>query len=250
VQPDVPLALPVREGRPRLDDLIPAGVFVGTSLLLRQQDRFLYGMRPVREGDPAPIIELTGIGGAIEPLDESYTLGVMREAREEIGCGAGKEAACRVLLRPCGRTLVVLGQDDLSWARLQGAERPAALVFRHHRTPPHQPWHPSRKGSGWLIVYLADLEGQPYPSMELPWLLWMHPEQVLRTARQDVPLRELLDAGAELVLGDAGAPPQGSRIRLTDSQEALGVALGDALPAFFQSMGAGGSVTRAKEGAE
>jgi hypothetical protein len=122
---------------------------------------------------------------------------------------------------------------------LRGPEKPAALVFRHHRTPAHQPWHARNQGQAWLIVYLADLEGQPCPTMELPWLLWMSPEQVLQTARNAVPLRELLSAGAELVFGAEGQPPEDCCLRLTDSQEALGLALGDALPAFYQSFGVG-----------
>jgi len=72
--------------------------------------------------------------------------------------------------------------------------------------------------------------------MELPWLLWMSPEQVRQTARQDVPLQNLLDAGAELLLGAAGNPPQSSCVRLTDSQEALGLALGEAVPEFYGSL--------------
>ena len=75
--------------------------------------------------------------------------------------------------------------------------------------------------------------------MELPWLLWMSPEQILQTARDAVPLRELLGAGAELVLDAEGPPPEDCSLRLTDSQEALGLALGSALPAFYQSFGAG-----------
>ena len=149
-------------------------------------------------------------------------------------------ACCRVRLIPCGRTLVVRGRDQLSWVALQGPERPAALVFRHHRTPPHEPWHAHNQGRAWLIVYLADLEGRPCPTAELPWLLWMSPDQVRQTAHKDVPLRALLDAGAELVLGAEGMPPADSCLRLTDSQEALGLALGSALPVFYQSFCAAG----------
>ncbi len=221
-----------------LEDLIPSDSFVGTSLILRQEGRFLYGIRPIRELDKRPLIELTGIGGGIEEEDETYALGVLREAREEIGCGEGSGEGCRVKLVPCGRTLVVRGQKQLEWAELQGSQRPAAVVYRHYRTPPHQPWHASNEGQGCLIVFLADLKGQPYPTMELPWLLWMSPEQVLETARRDVPLSELKDGGAELVLGSTGAPPEASSLRLTDSQEALGLALGEALPEFYRSFDA------------
>lgn len=238
VQPVVPEEIPDLAGRSRLEDLTPADSFVGTSLILRQGGRFLYGMRPIREGARQPLIELTGIGGGIEPEDETYTLGVLREAEEEIGCG--DEAACRVHLIPCVRTLVVRSQEEMAWAELRGPERPAALVFRRYRTPPHRPWDARNEGKGCLIVYLADLQGQPWPTMELPWLLWMSPEQVLRTARQNAPLRDLLVGGAELVLGATPPPPDASSVRLTDSQEALGIALGEALPAFYRSFGVAG----------
>ena len=240
VQPGWPMAIPEMAGPRQLEDLIPIDSFVGTSLILRQDGRLLYGMRPIREVQKRPLIELTGIGGGIEEVDETYASGVLREAREEIGCGEGAGAGCRVKLLPCDRTLVVRGQEQMEWAKLQGPQRPAAVVYRHYRTPPHRPWHASNRGQGCLIVFLADLEGQPCPTMELPWLLWMSPEQVLETARRDAPLSDLLGDGAELVLGPMGAPPDASCVRLTDSQEALGLALGEALPGFYRSFDAAG----------
>lgn len=228
---------PPAHGAPSLQGLIPPGMFVGTSLILRRAGRYLYGMRPARQEQERRVIEITGIGGGIEPVDETYAAGALREAAEEIGCGRADGAACRVNLISCERTLVVRGQSRLDWVKLVGLERPAALVFRYHRTPPHRPWDGRNEGRGWIIVYLADLEGCPSTTLELPWLLWMSPEQVLATARNDVLLRHLVEAGAELVLGSAGSPPESSWARLTDSQEALGLALGDALPWFFQALG-------------
>jgi hypothetical protein len=226
-----------------LDDLIPKGMFVGTSLILQDGERFLYGMRPARLEAGRPVIELTGIGGSLEETDASYTAGVLREVEEEIGCA--------VRLIPCSETLVVRSQDVVERVTLAGAERPAVVVFRYHRTPPHQPWHrlaasgpeaggaasgPEGGEQGCLLVFLGELAGRPRPLMELPWLIWLSPEQVLATAWADVPLAELLAEGAELVLGDAGPPPNGSWTRLTDSQEALGLALGPELPAYYRSL--------------
>ena len=69
-----------------LAGLIPQGIFIGTSLVLRREDRFLYGIRPVKQGKKQQILELTGIGGSLEEEDQSFSLGAIREAREEIGC--------------------------------------------------------------------------------------------------------------------------------------------------------------------
>ena len=116
-----------------LSDIVPEDMFVGTSLILRRGDRFLYGPRPLQEEGARQVIELTGIG--------------------------------------------------------------------------------------------------------LPNLIWLAPAQILETARRDVPLSKLLSAGAELIVGDAGPPPETSWVRLTDSQEALALALGENTPSFYESLG-------------
>ena len=105
-----------------LEDLIPDGAFVGTSLILRRGDHFLYGMRPARQEEDRLVIELTGIGGAVEQEDPTFTAAVRREAQEETGCD--------VYLLHCPDTLVVHGPDQLQQVRLAGPERPAAVVFR------------------------------------------------------------------------------------------------------------------------
>jgi hypothetical protein len=119
---------------------------------------------------------------------------------------------------------------------LQGEERPAAVVFRRFLTPPHQPWHEDSQGEGCLVVFLAELDGQPWPAMELPALIWLRLPHVIQTARQDVPLSQLLDSGATLVENELDMLPRTAWVRLTDSQEALVLALGeDALP-FYEAM--------------
>jgi hypothetical protein len=214
--------------KPKLEDIIPDDLFVGTSLILRQAGRFLYGMRPIKSENGRPVIELTGIGGGMEQVDDTYTAGAIREAHEEIGCD--------VQLIPLPETLIIRSRDHIERIELAGPEQPAALVFRNYRTPPHQPWHPHNSGKGCLIVYLARLMGVPRPVMELPWLMWLGAEQVLQTAREDVALHKLLSSDAELLLGEKEPPPLSSWVRLTDSQEALGLALGDSLPAFYRSL--------------
>jgi len=210
---------------PYLSDIVPDDTFLGTSLILRQGSRFLYGIRPPRAEGPRQIIELTGIGGGIEDEDESLTAGVLREAQEEIGCG--------VRLLPCPETIIVRSRDDVERVRLQGQERPATVVFRYCRTPPHQPWHEDNQGEACLVVFLAELDGQPWPTMELPALIWLKPAHILETARRDVPLSELLSSGAELVERAPQFLPEQSWARMTDSQEALALALGDDGLSFY-----------------
>ncbi|HSG17802.1 MAG TPA: NUDIX domain-containing protein [Anaerolineae bacterium] len=213
---------------PTLDDLIPSNTFVGTSLILRRGDRFLYGIRPIMMAGRTQILELTGIGGGLEKEDESYTAGVRREAIEETGSD--------VTIVDCASTWIVPGRQQVEQITLTGDRRPAALVYRHHRTPPRQPWHPDNQGAAWLIVYLGELQDEPTPTMELPWLIWLSAAQVQQTAHDDVPLRDLLLHGAELITRPADPPPSPAAMtRLTDSQEALALALGERTVAVYES---------------
>ena len=213
----------------KLSGIIPEDIFVGISLILRQGDRFLYGVRPMQRTGDRQILELTGIGGRLERTDASLSEGAVREAREETGC--------RVRLIPCFQSLVVRNQNDIQPVALMDSERPAAIVFRNYRTPPHQPWHPDNQGSACLIVFLAEIEGQPWPQMELAFLIWLKAEHILEAARTDVPLARLVSTGANLVVGKLQLPAGECWARLTDSQEALALALGDDAPLFFQSVG-------------
>ena len=204
---------------PSLADLIPADLFVGTSLILRRGDRFLYGIRPVKMTGKTQILELTGIGGGLEDEDASYTAGARREALEEIDSD--------VAIVDCHATWIVHGPNQVERVELSGTDRPAALVYRHYRTPAHQPWHVQNQGSAWLVVFLGQLLERPLPTMELPWLIWLPANLIIQSARWDMPLRDLLANGAELISGPSDPPPAQALTRLTDSQEALILALGD-----------------------
>jgi len=211
-----------------LSPLIPPGIFVGTSLILRRGGRLLYGIRPPRLEGQRPILELTGIGGGMEPEDVSLRAGVLREVQEEIGCA--------VHLLSSSETMVVRGPACVQRLSLDGEERPAAVVFRHYRTPPHQPWHKKNRGQACVVVFWGELEGQPVPTMELSALAWLAPAHVVQTARRDVPLRELLDSGVGLIEGQPGGAPATAWVRLTDSQEALVLALGDQALSFYEKL--------------
>ncbi len=220
---------PGSSGKPcRLADLVPAGMFAGTSLILCRSGRFLYGLRAPRAEGRHVVAELTGIGGRLEAEDGSVAAGALREAREEMGCD--------VHLLPAVETVIARGPGQVERVALAGGERPAAVVYRHYRTPPHQPWHDDNRGQGCLIVYLAELAGTPRPAMELPALVWLSPAQVVLTARRDVPLSTLLAQGAELLEDRARQLPSDLWLRLTDSQEALVLALADGALPFYEAL--------------
>jgi 8-oxo-dGTP pyrophosphatase MutT (NUDIX family) len=208
-----------------LSDIIPGDIFTGTSLIIRREDRFLYGIRSPKMWHGQPVLEITGIGGGLEKEDESLSTGVQREAQEEI--------ACEVQLIPVKNTLIVHGLEDVSSQALSGEEQPAAIVYRNWRTPPHHPWHPENHGSACLVIFLGKLLGRPRPVMELPHLIWLSAEQVLESARRDITLGELLAGGAELIPGTSTAPHPENQARMTDSQEALALALGDETPSVY-----------------
>lgn len=203
-------------------------MFVGTSLILRQRSRLLYGLRPPRLEGSRTVMELTGIGGGVEDEDDTPAAGALREAQEEIGCP--------VRLLACPKTVVVRGPDQVERVALQGEARPAAVVFRRYRTPPHQPWHAENQGEACLVVFLANLEGQPRPAMELPALLWLRPDHLPEVARRDVRLQTLVAFGAELVTGEAELPLAAAWTRLTDSQEALVLALREGAVPFYEAL--------------
>jgi CHAD domain-containing protein/8-oxo-dGTP pyrophosphatase MutT (NUDIX family) len=210
-----------------LDEIIPPGIFIGTSMILRRAERFLYGIRPVRQKEGQQILELTGIGGGIEDEDKTLTDGALREALEEIGC--------RVNLLSCSTTIIVRGEDDIERVTVSNDEKPVAIVFRNHRTPPHQPWHQENQGESCLVVFMAEIDGRPSPSKELPNLIWLKPNQILETGHGDVTLNKLLIDGAEVMGESLELPSDHYIVRLTDSQEAIVLALGDRALPFFQT---------------
>lgn len=208
--------------------LIPPDMFVGVGMILPYEDRFLLGIRPPKSDHSLSVLELTAIGGAMEPYDESLSAGALRESQEEMGCA--------VSFAPCDETLVIRDETCMEWVQVLGPERPAVVVFRHYRTPPHEPWHSQHQGRSCLILFLAQLKDQPTPTNELPAAIWLSPEQMLLVAQKDTPLQELLDQGARLLEMQPGALPRDALARLTDSQEAMVLALGETAVWFYKEL--------------
>lgn len=214
--------------RPSIDimRLIPAGCFVGTSLIISEGGRFLFGIRAPKRRQGEVVLEITGIGGGMESWDETVFDGVQREAREEIGT--------QVRLAPSDETLIVQSRRKHTWVRAVGEVKPAALVFRGYRTPPHRPWHAAAQGQAALIVFRASMLWPPAPIGELPALIWLSAGQILDTAVRDVPLETLRAGGARLSVRSGERIPLGAASRMTDSQEAIAIALGEETLAFYR----------------
>jgi 8-oxo-dGTP pyrophosphatase MutT (NUDIX family) len=218
-----------------LAQLLRDDMFLGTSLILRKARAssggvgcLLYGLRSPRQERGQPVLEVTGIGGALEDSDASPAAGVLREALEETGCD--------VRLLRCRQTLLVRSERDVTRIELSGQERPAAVVFRHYRTLPREPWSDKHSGEACLVVFAGELRGRPRPMMELPALIWLTAEQVVRTAHIDTALMDLLNDGAELLECTGRPLPRKARLRLVDSQEALVLALGDDALPFYRAL--------------
>lgn len=209
-----------------LADLIPVGVFIGVSLIIPGRAGFLLGGRPLRLTVDGPVVELTGIGGGLLPADSSLTAAARREAAEEIGCD--------VRLLPSASTVVVRGPGQPETVTVSGSEMPAAIVFRGYRTPPHAPWHHAHRGDTCLVVFLAELLGCPRPSSELPLLAWLDADTLCASARSDMAFTCL--PGALALLSAASCPPANALVRLTDSQEALVLALGAQAVSFYRNI--------------
>ncbi len=205
--------------------LVPEGYFIGTSLILPDRERFLFGIRQPKWVGKRAILEITGIGGGLEAWDKSILDGVQREAMEEIGS--------RVRLVSSKETLIVQSREEHEWVRPAGELKPAAVVFRGYRTPAHHPWHTSRRGDAALLVFRASLIEPPAPTGELPALIWLSAQQILDTALQDVALSGLISGGALTLAREPEALPQRAPSRMTDSQEAIAIALGRATLGFY-----------------
>ena len=211
-----------------VSDLLAPKAFLGVGLILRQPGGFLFGIRPPKQHSSQIILEITGIGGKMEAGDASLAHCARREAYEEIS------AAIRIL--PCPHALVVRSLDQVQEVTFEGIDRPAALVFRGHRTPPHQPFISVQPDDGCVVVFLAELIDSPTPSPEIPYLIQLSPSQIFSAAQADLPISDLLKGGGLLLPGPFPPPDPAALARLTDSQEALALALGRRAESFYLSL--------------
>jgi 8-oxo-dGTP pyrophosphatase MutT (NUDIX family) len=221
----------------RLSQLAGPGTPRASSLLIAQGGRFLLGCRPPVTERGRILLRLTGIGGWAEG-EESFSATVHREALEETGSD--------VRLYEQRRTIVVRSPEDIAAAELRGEPAPVAVVLRRFGTAPFDPWSEQHTSVAPVAVFAGALEHAPEIAAqhEHPFFMWVYPEQMIALADSDEPLEFLLADGAELY-GTFEGDVRRALVRLTDSIQALLVALG---PRAFAFLGEIARLTRAEAG--
>jgi 8-oxo-dGTP pyrophosphatase MutT (NUDIX family) len=209
----------------RLSELAQPGTPRASSQLIAQDGRFLLGCRPPLSERGRILLRLTGIGGWAEGA-ETFSATAHREAQEETGSD--------VRLFERRRTTVVRSPDDIAATEFGGEQAPVALVYRRFGTAPFDPWSEQHSMVAPVAVFAGALERLPVVAArhEHPFFMWVYPEQMIALADSDEPLEFLLADGAE-ILGTFEGDPRLAIVRLTDSIQALLVALGSRAYAFL-----------------
>jgi 8-oxo-dGTP pyrophosphatase MutT (NUDIX family) len=193
--------------------------------LVVEDGRFLMAARPPIITPSRTLINLTGVGGWLEP-GESFSGAVMRETTEETGVS--------IRLLDLHDTLIVHGPDTIEDVCIVGEVGPAAIVYCRMGTPPFDPWSEQYEAVVPVTVYvgaLSDIPAVVAPD-EHPFFLWLYPEQLIALADGELPLAFLLSDGAKLV-GDFAAETERVVVRLGDSIPALVSALGPTAYGFL-----------------
>lgn len=201
-----------------LSDIVQPGVVRASSLLLSADGRFLLGIRPPVHERGRVLLRLTGIGGWADG-DETFAETAIRESVEETGSS--------VHLLDLDQTLLVRSPDDIETTSVGRDVAPAAVVYRRFGTAPFDPWSSSYGSVAPVAVYVGVLDrpARIQRPEELPFFMWVYPEQMIALADSDEPLDYLLADGAELV-GPVNFDTSQAIVRLTDSIQALLTALG------------------------
>lgn len=198
----------------------------GASLLVVEDGRFLLAARPPIVTPSRILVNLTGVGGWLEP-GESFSAAAMRETVEETGVN--------VSLIDLHDTLIVHSPDIIEDVCIVGELGPAAIVYCRLGTPPFDPWSDEYDSVVPVTVYAGALSGHPsiVAPDEHPFFLWLYPEQLIALADGELPLDFLLSDGAKIE-GNFDADNTRVLVRLSDSIPALLAALG---PTAFGFLG-------------
>ncbi len=153
----------------------------GSSLLVVDDGRFLMAARPPIITPSRTLINLTGVGGWLEP-GESFSGAAMRETTEETGVS--------VRLLDLHDTLIIHDPNTIEDVCIVGEVGPAAIVYCRMGTPPFDPWSEDYDAVVPVTVYAGVLSDRPavVAPDEHPFFLWLYPEQLIALADSELPL--------------------------------------------------------------
>ena len=211
-----------------LTELVEPGTARASSVLVVGEGRFLLAVRPPIVERERVLLRLTGIGGWSEG-EETFAATAIRESIEETGNA--------VRLIDLDQTLVVRSPDEMDLLAVSGEVAPAALVYRRFGTAPFDPWSASYRSIAPVAVYAGTFGDRPRIAAQEahPFFMWVYPEQMMLLSDADEPLEYLLADGAELV-GTVEIDMQRAIVRLTDSIQALIIALGPRAYSFLSDI--------------
>ena len=178
-------------------DFAPDDTEFGVGLVLQDDaGRYLFFLAGTRHWCPPGELFYAGVGGHRE-TGEDWLMCAHREAREEVSTDID------ILSAPV--TWHVPRQGSVQRVEVRDRPRPFALYEMIH--PPDTP----RAGQLYrLVIFKARLHGTPreLPSDEVRCVIALTKEQVRQSLERKAVLAELLDEGAVLVAGEAGADRQ------------------------------------------
>jgi 8-oxo-dGTP pyrophosphatase MutT (NUDIX family) len=187
------------------DEVVTAGAYV----LCRGRFVFMVGL-PLPEHDRLGVVRL---GGHREPGETAWACAV-REVAEE-----------------SGMTGYPLAPPATYW--IGPAQEPATLAAASWSAEPGEPaapllvaWRSDAGRRRLSVMYLVRAEGMPAPAAETQGLLLVHPDEVLRLARERLSLATFLRDGGQAVL----RVPLASDLPLEPRLQLLALAWGGEVP--------------------
>jgi hypothetical protein len=184
---------PGEERAKTLDEIVPADAPQGAGVFCRLSDgRYVFALYDTSRAEGGRGLIVGRIGGQRKP-DETWEGCVRREVFEEACCRAVVESSARCIYADLdGRAEEIAVDAD---------PRPALIS----RQPPS--YGSVAGGVYYNLLFWARLVGEPRPGPELDALVILDEALLRRIARESPSLRELRDAGAE-VIGARELDPQ------------------------------------------
>lgn len=175
-----------------------------TSGLLLQYDKgYLFALEPpahwTRDGEGVLHIRVLGIGGHRQP-GETWSEAVRREAREEAGVDIALTSAPETDLLGPGDAH---GRVALDWP---GHPRPRLVWQATYQFQDRASGQAISRTFVGLVFQACVVQGTPHPGAEVPGLILLAEEHLLRLGQEALPLRQVVAEGARLLPGALDVP--------------------------------------------